>query len=347
MDLTEKWAMINQTIRKNKIAILALQETHLDERRASDIHNCFQKSFDLHYSSDPENPRATSGVAFLINKALIAPKHVKVVTLVPGRAAVLTIEWSDVDRTSFLNIYAPVDRSSQPEFWNKIERRRRRARIPRPDFVLGDFNVTEDLIDRSPPHLDDRAATDSLRTIKHQWEIQDQWRHTYPNERCFTYRAQRDDTWRQSRLDRIYTTRRHAPNLFDWKAGPTATPTDHWMVSVKFAPSDAPDIGNGRWTWPLQSLNDEALIDKVVRRGLILQGKLDDLENGESNRDETNPQYLWDEFKSDIQKIGKNHTNKTKHRTATMIKNLEQDIKDITAKPDLMKITILEQRKPI
>ena len=162
MDLTEKWAMINQTIRKNKIAILALQETHLDERRASDIHNCFQKSFDLHYSSDPENPRATSGVAFLINKALIAPKHVKVVTLVPGRAAVLTIEWSDVDRTSFLNIYAPVDRSSQPDFWNKIERRRRRARIPHPDFVLGDFNVTEDLIDRSPPHLDDRAATDSL-----------------------------------------------------------------------------------------------------------------------------------------------------------------------------------------
>lgn len=85
------------------------------------------------------------------------------------------------------------------------------------------------------------------------------------------------------------------------------------MVSVKFAPSDAPDIGSGRWTWPLQSLNDEALIDKVVRRGLILQEKLDNLENGESNRDETNPQYLWDEFKSDIQKIGKNHTNKTKH----------------------------------
>ena len=31
MDLKEKWSMINNTIRTNKIAILALQETHLDE----------------------------------------------------------------------------------------------------------------------------------------------------------------------------------------------------------------------------------------------------------------------------------------------------------------------------
>jgi hypothetical protein len=77
MELTEKWSMINHTIRKHKIAILALQETHLDERRASDIHQCFQKSFDLHYSADPTNPRATAGVAILINKALIAPKKLK------------------------------------------------------------------------------------------------------------------------------------------------------------------------------------------------------------------------------------------------------------------------------
>ena len=270
--------MINHTIRKHKIAILALQETHLDERRASDIHQCFQKSFDLHYSADLTNPRATAGVAILINKALIAPKKVKVVALIPGRAIVLTIEWSETEKTSILNIYAPVDRPSQPGFWNHIERRRTRAHLPRPYFVLGDFNLTEDLIDRSPPHLDDQAAADSLRRIKHLWEIQDHWRHTYPNERCFTYRAPQNDGWTQSRLDRIYAARRHAPNLIKWEACPTATPTDHWMVSVKFTPKDAPDIGNGRWTWPLQSLNDKDLIKKVVKRGMTLQEKLDQLD---------------------------------------------------------------------
>jgi hypothetical protein len=124
MDLIEKWSMINRTIRENKIAILALQETHLDERRASDINRCFQKSFDLHYSYDLTNPRASAGVAFIINKALISPNNVKVVTLIPGRAAVLTLTWSETQKTTIINIYAPVDRQSQPGFWNRIERRR-------------------------------------------------------------------------------------------------------------------------------------------------------------------------------------------------------------------------------
>jgi exonuclease III len=151
MNLIEKWAMINQTIKKHKIAILALQETHLDEERASDVQRCFQKSFDLYYSSDPENPRATAGVAFLINKALISPEHISVRAIVPGRAAILSIAWSSIKKLTILNIYAPVNRRHQPEFWRRIERRRARARIPRPDFVLGDFNVTEDPLDRSPP----------------------------------------------------------------------------------------------------------------------------------------------------------------------------------------------------
>ena len=91
MSLIEKWSTINRTIRKEKIAILALQETHLDDERANDVHNCFQKSFDLHYSYDPDNPRSTAGVAFLINKALITPEHIRVRTIIPGRAALLTI----------------------------------------------------------------------------------------------------------------------------------------------------------------------------------------------------------------------------------------------------------------
>ena len=232
MDLTEKWSMINHTIRKHKIAILALQETHLDETRANTIHTCFQKSFDLHYSCDPTNPRTTAGIAFLINKALITPKNVKVRTLIPGRAAVLTIEWSEAQKTSILNIYAPVNRQSQPEFWERIDRRRRRARIPRPEFVLGDFNVTEDPIDRSPPHPDDRMATDALRRIKHLWEIQDHWRHTYPNERSFTYRALHRGNWIQSRLDRIYAARNQELNLLEWNVCPTATPTDLGLHAV-------------------------------------------------------------------------------------------------------------------
>ena len=334
MNLIEKWSMINRTIRTSKVAILALQETHLDEERANNIHSCFNKSFDLHFSGDPENPRATAGVAFIINKALITPERIRVRTIIPGRAAVLSIEWSAVKRITILNIYAPVERHRQPDFWQRIERRRIRARIPRPDFVLGDFNVTEDPLDRSPPHPDDRAATDALREIKLKWEIQDQWRHTHPNERLFTYRAPRENGWTQSRLDRIYAAKRHAPTIFGWNIGPTATPTDHWMVTVKYAPKDAPEIGDGRWTWPLQSLEDETLITKVAERGKVLQNSLDKLDRGETHRNETNPQNLWEEFKNEIQQIAKTHTNKARYKTASMIKQLEKDIKSIAADPD-------------
>jgi exonuclease III len=334
MNLIEKWSMINRTIRSNKVAILALQETHLDEERASSIHRCFQKNFDLYYSGVPKNPRASAGVVFIINKALIAPEQINVRTLIPGRAIVLSIAWSAVKRISILNIYAPVERQRQPEFWDRIERRRIRARIPCPDFVLGDFNVTEDLLDRAPPHPDDRNATDALRNIKHKWEIQDHWQHAHPNERQFTYRAPQGNGWTQSRLDRIYAARRLAPTIFRWKVGPTAMPTDHWMVTVKYAPKDAPEIGEGRWTWPLQSLNDENLIKKIVKQGQTIQESLDKLDRGDTNRNETNPQILWEDFKTDIQKIAKTHTNKSRHKTASMIKCLEKDIKTITSDPD-------------
>ena len=67
---------------------------------------------------------------------------------------------------------------------------------------------------------------------------------------------------------------------------------------------------------------------------MSLQEKLEKLDRGETSRDETNPQHLWDDFKTDIQKIAKKHTNKNRHKTAIMIKNLEKDIKTVTSNPN-------------
>ena len=37
-------------------------------------------------------------------------------------------------------------------FWETIDIERRARGLRRPDFMLGDFNVTEDNIDRAPAH---------------------------------------------------------------------------------------------------------------------------------------------------------------------------------------------------
>ena len=67
---------------------------------------------------------------------------------------------------------------------------------------------------------------------------------------------------------------------------------------------------------------------------MALQENLDMLDNGEADRNEVNLQLLWEAFKKDIQKIAKTHTNKARHKTATMIRNLEIDIKALMSNPN-------------
>ena len=73
MTYLEKWSMINKTIYKNKIAILAIQETHLSQQMAETIVTCFGKNLDIFFSAPIEAQQARAGIAFVINKALINP----------------------------------------------------------------------------------------------------------------------------------------------------------------------------------------------------------------------------------------------------------------------------------
>ena len=66
----EKWSEINATMKKERIAILAIQETHLDEQSLNDVNRLFGKRLSIHNSPDATNPRSTAGVAFAINKDL-------------------------------------------------------------------------------------------------------------------------------------------------------------------------------------------------------------------------------------------------------------------------------------
>ena len=142
-----KWKWINSTLNENKIAILALQETHLDDMTIECLHTMYSHKMEIIYSADPNSPRSTAGVAFIINKSLIAPKEVRAHELILGRALLIRIKWLDSEETKLLNIYAPTDKQIHPAFWRCIQERQQEKRLPRPDFMLGDFNITEDDID--------------------------------------------------------------------------------------------------------------------------------------------------------------------------------------------------------
>jgi len=279
MNHIDKWSTIHSTVRNEHIAILALQETHLDDDRLNDINRCFGRNFEITNTGMSGNPRTTAGVAIILNKAMIAPTSVKTYVLKQGRALVMRIKWADAGDLTILNIYAPNERRQHPTFWAELEEERIDQRMPKPDLILGDFNVTEDGIDRSPPQENERAATDALRNIRLSWGVQDQWRHDNPSERLFTHKHLNNGKHEYARLDRIYSKRELANKLFDWKAKPSLVPTDHWLVAVKFAPKDAPLIGGGRWTWPLNARHDDPLIEKIIKKGIQAQIEIEEITN--------------------------------------------------------------------
>ncbi|KAI0303267.1 Endonuclease/exonuclease/phosphatase, partial [Russula brevipes] len=310
---------------KHKTAILAIQETHLTQGRLKTLCTRYKKNLEIITSADPEAPGRKAGVAFVIDKNKIDPEEITTRALIPGRALWLKLKWLDSSVLTMINVYAPTEKTNHPLFWEKIERERRRLQLPRPDFVLGDFNVIEDAIDRAPAHLDNTNAVEALRNLRMNWGIQDAWRRASPNEREFTYRATVNGTNIKSRIDRIYAASEHHQHLFEWHIGCTTVPTDHWMVQTKFAPKDAPKIGKGRWTCPPALLNNDELLRQIEVKGHQLQHDLDTLANERTNRGDANPQTLWEAFKNDIKETIKTHTRTTLNKISTRIQALEKD----------------------
>ena len=72
----EKWMHIPQIMRKKKIGILAIQETHLTDELAQWFNNLFRTNLLLEYSPDPTN-RNTRGIAVIINKCLVRTNNIK------------------------------------------------------------------------------------------------------------------------------------------------------------------------------------------------------------------------------------------------------------------------------
>ena len=330
----EKWSEINATVKRDKIAILAVQETHLDEDTTRSITELFGKRLTIINSQLERNPRVSAGVAFVINKDLIEAKETKIQELIKGRAAALTVKWNDQE-TTMINVYAPNRRQDHKDFWETIENERQRTKTKKPDFVLGDFNVTEEAIDRMPQKMDNFEALAALREFRLKLEIQDQWRHEYPKGREYTYRTNANEHTIKSRLDRIYIAKDKTKFTFDWSMTPSTVKTDHWIVATKYAPKNAPYIGTGRWTMPVKATKNIKITEELIKHGMTLQEEMDEIKNNLATRStERNHQTLWKNFKLTATKWTKDTMKNTHYRRATKLKNLQKDRKKLLADPN-------------
>ena len=132
-----------------------------------------------------------------------------------------------------------------------------------------------------------------------------------------------------------YTSQPKYPNTpTTGNYGATPVPTDHWLVSVRFAPQDSPYIGNGRWTLNTHSLNNKKLTLALIEHGKILQQALENTTEVHTDRNTTNPQLLWKQYKNTITTTAKQHNKETFYKFNSRISALKKDIHNIAQHPD-------------
>lgn len=120
-------------------------------------------------------------------------------------------------------------------------------------------------------------------------------------------------------------------------SSPSTVPTDHWMVSLRYAPKDAPYIRTGKWTMPVKATKNRKIIDKIhwQEKGMRLQEDLKKLsERPETRTPEKNPQTLWNQFKYISAKWAEFVIKNTHYKRATKLKNLQKDQKAILEHPE-------------
>ena len=92
--LQNKWGSINNVMKRRRIAILGLQETHPSDEMQETIGRKFRNALHIVHSADPNDPSATGGVSVAIHKSMVDTKGITHRVVIPGRAILVEIPWS-------------------------------------------------------------------------------------------------------------------------------------------------------------------------------------------------------------------------------------------------------------
>jgi exonuclease III len=142
---------------------------------ANQVDSLFTKQLLVYNSPDPDCPNSSAGVVIIINKELINPDATKATGLIPGYTIHVSITWQNSLHLSLINIYAPTTPSKHPAFWTPLKDACTSHATPHPDLLLGDFNITDNPIDRTPTHPDANTTIQALQDFSNHLNLIDQW----------------------------------------------------------------------------------------------------------------------------------------------------------------------------
>ncbi|KAI0712112.1 Endonuclease/exonuclease/phosphatase, partial [Earliella scabrosa] len=313
-----KWLCMNQLVRDEKLAVLAVQETHITKQKAEELNSLFQASLKIVVSPDPTNPTGARGVAIVLNKRLIKCDEVKTEEIIPGRAIYAIVPWSRGMFFTFLAVYAPNDRTENEMFWGELQDRLESKAV---DVMAGDLNVVEYAIDRMPVREDDEAPVGALKELCACKALKDEWRTRNLQERLYTYRQ--SATGSMSRIDRIYLSDRVRKGAVEWELKHPGFATDHNLFACTMINRSMPFVGRGRWRMHSMLLTDREFLTEVKERGIKLHATI----NGIVQRDEiVNVQTLFAAFKDEVKALAKDRAKKRVPKIDKKIKRIKDDL---------------------
>ncbi|KAH9923247.1 uncharacterized protein B0H18DRAFT_1120513 [Fomitopsis serialis] len=115
----QKWNELNQLLREDKIGLLCLQETHLNDEEVNMLNNLYGRRMAI-WNSPSEAASSRQGVAMVLNRELVDTANVQFYEIVPGRAVLLRFHWHADRYLTVLNVYAPNAPHDNAAFWRLL-----------------------------------------------------------------------------------------------------------------------------------------------------------------------------------------------------------------------------------
>ncbi|KAK0205695.1 Endonuclease/exonuclease/phosphatase, partial [Armillaria fumosa] len=310
---------LRQIMRENNLAITAIQESHLNDSLVTEV-NAKLRGFQI-IKGDLGNNTSAAGVAFMINNDILHKEGqiIKIKELIEGRALHVIIPLKNGTQLELLNVYAPNVNTEMTTFLENLILKMETSQDITNPTILGDFNWTENAIDRYPMREESNERIRALfNEIFARWDLVDGWRTTNPNIHEFTHRhVNENKTISASRLDRIYISKENFIWSFEWKIKRTSI-SDHDIVMVTLVDEKLPYLGRGLWRLRPDTLKDKAF--RARTKALLIQAqeeiasynkrtKAMSVEQILHIRQEHSIQHIVLELKENIQQIAK-HVDK-------------------------------------
>ncbi|MCG8032948.1 MAG: endonuclease/exonuclease/phosphatase family protein, partial [Candidatus Thiodiazotropha taylori] len=281
-----KQDLIKEFVTKNKIDILLLQETYVDNVT---LARSIEQKFNLNRRCIWNFGKSDScGVAiFLINEKLVVENFD---TDIYGRLIRLDFSGEEISNFRILNIYFPNNSTERLDFIQSLSRHLCGAK----NLILGgDFNfIMDSNLDKIGGNLDKgMVGSKSFKSLIDKMSLVDCFRHLFPKKRAVTWMRKNQHNYDMiaTRLDRFYISSVMKNNLSSFDTIPCSC-SDHDFIMMQLNCQNGAGTSFGKSYW---KFNDELLEDKSFVSAFKIFWEI-------TSKTETVDLNWWDKMKHNI-----------------------------------------------